>query len=79
MISPNMLETSVNSFILRFVQGQPSENSQDVLTWHGVIRHVQSKQEIRFTHIEEALNFVASYVDIDRDTPADINLNMEEL
>jgi hypothetical protein len=78
-----MLETDVDSFILRFVQVRdatlrdatlrdatapdPQKQRQDNATavpWHGVIRHVQSKEEIRFTQIEDALRFVANYVEL---------------
>ncbi len=59
-----MLETTINSFVLRFVQEQtPSKDSETA--WHGVIRHVQSNEKIRFTRIEDALGFVTGYVEIE--------------
>jgi hypothetical protein len=79
-----MLETDVDSFIVRFVQVRDSragsssasgsqQTSQDndpvAVPWHGFIRHVQSKEEIRFTHIEEALRFVANYVELSTGEP----------
>lgn len=30
--------------------------------WHGVIRHVQSREEVRFTDVNEALTFIDRYV-----------------
>lgn len=60
-----MLETDVDSFIVRFVQEKGRSHRPATAAWHGIIRHVQSKEEIRFTHIEEALRFVANYVEID--------------
>ncbi len=65
-----MLETDVDSFIVRFVQEKNRSDSPTAATWHGIIRHVQSKEEIRFTRIEEALRFVATYVEIDEGGPA---------
>lgn len=59
-----MLETAINSFVLRFVQ----ESNPDVVSgggdveWHGVIRHVQSDTELRFVQMDEALAFIAIYV-----------------
>ena len=66
-----MLETNVDSFIVRFVQEQSRSTDQVTVTWHGVIRHVQSKEEIRFTRIEDALHFVSNYVEIIGDGPVD--------
>ena len=54
-----MPETQVSSFILRFVQERPDAG------WHGMIRHVQSSEEIRFSNIQEALSFLAGFVDLD--------------
>ena len=70
-----MLETDVDSFIMRFVQERPTQeknltNGPPAASWHGVIRHVQSKEEIRFTQIEDALRFVANYVALAEDDPA---------
>ncbi len=51
----------IASFILRFTQESGSSSPRP---WYGVIRHVQSKEEIRFLRIEEALEFIARYVDL---------------
>jgi hypothetical protein len=64
-----MLETDVDSFIVRFVQEKDRNNRPLAIPWHGMIRHVQSKEEIRFIHIEEALRFVANYVELATDNP----------
>lgn len=32
--------------------------------WHGVIRHVQTREEIRFTRVDEALRFIDSYLTV---------------
>ncbi len=57
-----MSETAVSSFIIRFTQEQAAETSPT--TWRGFIRHVQSAEQRHFTHIEEALTFMAARVDI---------------
>lgn len=54
-----MTETHIVSFILRFVQ---PEQGGAPLSWHGVVRHVQSREELRFTRVEEALQFMNRYV-----------------
>ncbi len=59
-------QTNVASFILRFVQeeigNQPSPTKAD---WHGLIKHVQTDTEERFTRLVDALAFMTRYVDLD--------------
>jgi hypothetical protein len=62
-----MLETDVGSFIARFVQEHHPQatslsNNPAASSWYGFNHHVQSSEETRFTHIEEALGLVANYV-----------------
>lgn len=54
-----MPETVISSFILRFTQ-----EAEDGAPWRGVVRHVQSDEEARFTQIDEALRFISRYVDL---------------
>ena len=67
-------ETNLVSFVLRFVSEQPSgEASAETLapapmTWHGVIRHVQTNEERHFTRWSEAVSFIARYVTVEDDT-----------
>jgi len=64
-MTPNLPEAMIASFVLRFTQEQaPDEAQAPSATWRGVIRHVQSNEEIHFTHMENALAFIARYVDI---------------
>ncbi len=58
-----MPEATIASFILRFTQEQPSAG--EGAPWRGVIRHVQSNEQAHFVRIEDALAFIAHYVDID--------------
>jgi len=59
-------QTNVASFILRFVQeeigNQPAPAKAD---WHGLIKHVQTDTEERFTRLVDALAFMTRYVDLD--------------
>jgi oligoribonuclease (3'-5' exoribonuclease) len=59
----DMSETAVTSFIIRFMQEQEPDQAHTT-PWHGLIRHVQSSTETRFSQIEEALAFMNEYVDI---------------
>lgn len=61
-----MAETVINSFLMRFIQ----ETEVDA-SWRGVVRHVQSDEESRFTRIEEALRFIGRFVEVAGDTTAD--------
>lgn len=67
-----MSETVTSSFILRFTQ----ESDAD-LPWRGVVRHVQSDEEARFTRIEEVLRFIGRFVDVGGDTTADREQRMD--
>ena len=58
-----MEKTTVTSFIIRFKQEQ--EYSQAAPPWRGQIRHIQTSRETHFTRIEEALSFMAEFVEID--------------
>jgi hypothetical protein len=68
------MEKAMVSFVVRFVHDEPaSEVTGDddrappaVATWHGTIRHVQSDAERRFIRWEEALAFIAEYVDLEQ-------------
>lgn len=62
-----MPDTIVNSFLVRFVQEQPTASGQLSKTWHGIIRHIQSSDEKRFTSITDAIAFMNNYVEITAD------------
>ncbi len=55
-----MSETAVTSFIIRFIQEQDDNETG----WRGLIRHVQTSEEIRFTNMTDALKFMANYVEL---------------
>jgi hypothetical protein len=55
-----MSETAVTSFIIRFTQ----EPAPDPAPWRGLIRHIQTDQEAHFARIEDALQFIAQFIEI---------------
>jgi hypothetical protein len=58
-------ETSLVSFVLRFVQGNAKNQSASAITdWHGMIKHVQTGTEESFTCMVDALAFMARYIDL---------------
>jgi hypothetical protein len=65
-------QTNVASFVLRFVQ-ETSDASPDFdrTPWRGLIKHVQSNDELQFTSFADAIAFISGYVDLD-DRPADV-------
>lgn len=62
-----MAETTINSFVVRFVQELPPEPLEGKVPWHGSIRHVQSNTESRFSDFADAIAFMNCYVDITTD------------
>ena len=67
-----MSETKVVSFVLRFVQ-EAEESSRatptsdiapNIRPWRGVVRHVQSREEVQFTELKEALAFMGRFVEL---------------
>lgn len=65
-----MSETRIASFVVRFIQETAAETTDPAdakgarlaADWRGVIRHVQSRKEMRFTELKEALAFMDRYV-----------------
>ena len=49
------------SFVLRFVQ-EESARLADQSAFRGSIRHIQSDQELAFTHWIDALHFMSQFV-----------------
>jgi len=63
-----MPETTIASFIVRFTHEEPPDPTGRV--WRGIIRHVQTNEQARFTRIEDALAFIAHYVEVVSDRPS---------
>jgi hypothetical protein len=55
--------TNVVSFVLRFVQeATDTPLAPATQDWHGLIRHVQTDREERFTCLIDAIAFISRYV-----------------
>lgn len=65
-----MNETTIASFVLRFTQEYAPED-RGRAAWRGVVRHVQSDQEIHFTRVADALAFISRYVQLGDDQMGD--------
>ncbi len=58
---------SISSFVIRFVV-DPGSNA-----YRGVIRHIQTSEEIHFTAWQEAVEFIRHYVPFETgNLPADV-------
>lgn len=66
-----MPEATIASFVLRFIQEHVPESESPTNAWRGVVRHVQTSEEIRFVRVEDALAFIARYVDITQESTND--------
>ncbi len=60
-------EPHLVSFVLRFVYDQPSGTATAAATrWHGVIRHVQSNEELHFIRWADAVAFIERFAQLDQ-------------
>ena len=58
------LETNISSFLIRFVDAtKPAREARP--TYRGVIRHIQSGDEVSFTRWAEATDFIQRFFPID--------------
>ncbi len=57
-----MPDTLIASFVLRFVLDQ--EESAAPNAWRGVIRHVQTNDELHFSGMQDALTFIRRFIEI---------------
>ena len=62
-----MPETVIASFVVRFMLDQEMESSK--VNWRGVIRHIQTNEQLNFAGMEEALEFIQRYVKIQPGLP----------
>ncbi|MGE5641982.1 MAG: hypothetical protein ACM3Y8_03130 [Byssovorax cruenta] len=57
-------ETSIYSFIIRFVVDQAPGEEGNTAAYHGAIRHIQSAEELNFTEWSDAVEFMRRFVPI---------------
>jgi hypothetical protein len=58
-------ETRLVSFVLRFVYDQPTSTATAANRWHGVVRHVQSNEELHFIRWADAVAFIERFAQLD--------------
>jgi hypothetical protein len=69
---PASQETNISSFLIRFIEAtQP--NHQAGPAYRGVIRHIQSGDELSFTRWTEATDFIHSFFPIQDLDPESIS------
>ncbi len=57
-----MPDPLIASFVLRFMLDQEAGAGPNA--WRGVIRHVQTNDELHFSGLKEALDFIQRFVEI---------------
>jgi hypothetical protein len=60
---PASQETNISSFLIRFVDASQPVSQSDA-SYRGVIRHIQSGDEIAFTRWAEATDFIQRFFPI---------------
>jgi hypothetical protein len=66
-------ETNISSFLIRFIDAAQS-NHEAKSTYRGLIRHIQSGDEVSFTRWAEATDFIQRFFplkDVDPRPPTD--------
>ena len=61
--NPSMTDTTIASFVVRFTQETPAADLPGA-GWRGVVQHVQTSEQVRFTRIDDALRFIGEFVDL---------------
>jgi hypothetical protein len=54
----------ITSFVIRFVH-TPAAEEQTQAAYRGLIRHIQTNQEINFTHWSDAVAFIQNFVQLE--------------
>ncbi len=57
-----MPDTLIASFVLRFMLDQEAGAAPN--SWRGIIRHVQTNDELHFSGLKEALTFIQRFIEI---------------
>ena len=53
---------TIESFVIRFVMAKTSKAQEAQPSYRGVIRHIQSNEELTFSNWEDAVDFIENYV-----------------
>lgn len=57
------LPPNISSFVIRFVVD--SEAGQTPVSYRGAIRHIQTEEELNFSHWKDVENFIRRFVPLD--------------
>jgi len=57
---------NISSFVIRFVVSNPGATSPDQPVYHGIIRHIQSDEELNFSSWKEAESFIRRFVPLEQ-------------
>ncbi len=57
---------NISSFVIRFVVSNPGEGSPDRPVYHGIIRHIQSDEELNFSSWKEVELFIRRFVPLEK-------------
>lgn len=56
---------NISSFVIRFVVSNPGETSPNLPVYRGIIRHIQSDEELNFSSWKEAESFIRRFVPLE--------------
>ena len=56
---------NISSFVIRFVMDSSVDTAQNSPSYRGVIRHIQTDEEVNFIHWEDVEKFIRRFVPLD--------------
>lgn len=56
---------NISSFVIRFVMDGSAGTAQNIPPYRGVIRHIQTDEEVNFIHWEDVEKFIRRFVPLD--------------
>lgn len=62
----------ITSFVIRFIQA-PASGPHPQMAYRGVIRHIQTNQEINFIHWSDAVAFIQNFVQLEESSPGGVD------
>jgi hypothetical protein len=65
MVMATLPRPNISSFIIRFVVTTPGDSPTDQPVYHGVIRHIQSDEELNFSSWKEVESFIRRFIPIE--------------
>jgi hypothetical protein len=68
------LPPTISSFMIRFIVEDSSGRESPQPAYHGVIRHIQSAEEINFIQWSEAVEFMRRFVPLENAGGSETNM-----